>query len=76
MQTDELSYLCKICQHIDFKYFINSFILQRLEEIKLNSLTHILENEKCAFCYLMTFIIKNIIVKHEIDITVAEKFVM
>jgi len=76
LQADEPGYLCETCRHIDFKYLINSSIEQMLEEIQLNSLAHILENEKCAFCRLVTFTIRDMVEGREIDTTVAEKPVM
>ena len=76
LQADEPGYLCETCRHIDFKYLINSPIEQMLEEIQLNSLAHILENEKCAFCRLVASTIRDMVGGREIDTTVAEKPVM
>lgn len=75
-QADEPDYLCETCRHIDFKYLINSPLLQALEEIPLSSLTRVLENENCAFCRLVAFTIRAGVGGCEIDTTVDEKPVM
>ena len=76
LQADEPGYLCETCRHIDFKYLINSPIEQVLEEIQVNSLAHILEHEKCAFCRLVASTIRKVAEGREIDTTVAEEPVM
>ena len=75
-QADEPDYLCETCRHIDFKYLINSPLLQALEEIPLSSLTRVLENENCAFCRLVAFTIRARVGGSEIDTIVDEKPVM
>ncbi|MCJ1424050.1 hypothetical protein MMC29_001937, partial [Sticta canariensis] len=76
-QADEPDYLCETCRHIDFKYLINDSPLEQLhEEIQLNSLTHVLQNEKCAFCRLVAFTIRAMVGGREIDTTFDEKPVM
>jgi len=76
LQADEPGYLCETCRHIDFKYLINNPVAQALEEIQLNSLAHVLENEKCAFCRLVASIRRDVVGGREIDTTVAEKPIM
>ena len=76
LQIDDPGYLCETCRHIDFKYLINSPLLQALEAIQLGSLAHILENEKCAFCRLVASTIRDAAAGGEINTTVAGKPVM
>ena len=48
------SHLCVVCQHIDFKYLLNSPLRQMLETVPLSSLEQIVQKKECAFYRLVT----------------------
>ncbi|KAL9065495.1 MAG: hypothetical protein Q9161_008200 [Pseudevernia consocians] len=52
------SHLCVVCQHIDFRYLLNSPPQQLLENVPLSSLEQIVQKKDCAFCRLIVHTIQ------------------
>lgn len=52
------SHLCVVCQHIDFRYLLNSPPQQLLEKVPLSSLEQIMQKKECAFCRLIVHTIQ------------------
>jgi len=60
--TDDPSFLCDVCKHVNFRYLLFELPLQFVsDEIPLDSYSRILEKHQCAFCRLVKHTIDNVV---------------
>lgn len=61
LEKSEPRYLCTVCQHVDFKFLVNSPLEQVLEEFTLFHLKWVVQKgEMCCFCRLILKTIKDV----------------